>query len=273
MNKCGTCQCEGWPFCTSRIFPKKKGVGCGMCGCTSCYTKLESRWRACVQCRNYYIPAYNCCRCHSEWVNCRIPYFKPVFRNKVYESSEVLSECTTCSAKIFPYSAREPCNFKTHFESHGHRDDIEMIQSTRTKTAIQFCILCEKAKNVQCPFCVKKFGSFDDAERHIKKKHADLKDEDPATLSCVICANKKEWESVKKEWPLAKWINFMMSGSDEGREQRTPPQRSLPPSPPPHSLPPSILPTPPPSPPSSPSPDDKILDWASIVKNDMSISK
>ena len=55
MNKCGTCQCEGWPFCTSRIFPKKKGVGCGMCGCTSCYTKLESRWRACVQCRNYYL--------------------------------------------------------------------------------------------------------------------------------------------------------------------------------------------------------------------------
>ena len=196
MNRCSTCQCEGWPFCTSRIFPKRKGVGCQTCGCNSCYTKLESRWTNCRPCRHYYMTAYGCCRCHSHWVNCRVPYWKHGFRNKVYESDDpaIINQCTTCSANIFPYSAREPCNFKTHFEAHEHSDDIEMIR-VRTKSAINLCKPCEKAKNVLCPFCIKKFGSFSDAERHIQSKHPDLKDVPPSQLSCLICKNKKEWEN------------------------------------------------------------------------------
>ena len=158
-------------ICTSRIFTKKKGVGCDVCvGVLFMLHKTWNLLRACSQCRNYYIPAYEC-----RWINCHMPYSQSVDCHRVYKSSEVLSESTP-----FSYPEQEPCNF-------------------RTNSDINFCNLCEKKiKMFSVLFLSKKIGSFHDAERHIQNKHADLKHVEPAKFSCVICANKKNGKVWKR---------------------------------------------------------------------------
>ena len=48
------------------------------------------------------------------------------------------------------------------------------------------------------------------ADEHISKQHGELEEGDVSVLSCLICDRKGEWERVKKDWKLHKWISSQL---------------------------------------------------------------
>ena len=159
---CEECNCQGFPYCFNRIFPKSRinvetadhDKICLRCGCSTCLSRKEQRWMECRGCREHYLSSGHC-RCHSWWIMDNVPFFHARFNDRVYEGDyddDLTRECDICQAKLFPYNKREPCNFERHYESHDHFDEKKVTKKSG-RSRLLFCHPCHLVKNFQCKYC------------------------------------------------------------------------------------------------------------------------
>ena len=138
MTFCQECNCQGFPYCLNRIYPKTRisiktafqDKICLKCGCSACPSRRDQRWNECRGCREHFLSGGHC-RCHSWWVMDSVPFYLPSFRTRVYEGDyddDLKRECDTCQAKLFPYNKREPCNYEKHYDSHAHFDEKQITK-------------------------------------------------------------------------------------------------------------------------------------------------
>ena len=165
-------------------------------------------------CRKYYRSNMHC-SCHSHWINDVLPYWASSFANRVYykgDDDSITGECTICLATLYPYKDREPCDFEIHHHDHHQEKELhfEITRNKKGKNQINFCHTCERYKAFQCCFCAKNFPTQRLADEHISKHHGELEEGDVSALSCLICDRKEEWERVKKDWKLQKWISWQL---------------------------------------------------------------
>ena len=219
IGRCDGCNCAGFPFCMKRIFPKTKinleraehDKICVRCGCTTCPSKRERKWATCGQCREYYLSHLHC-RNHCWWPMDSVPFWLSKFDSRVYDGvyddDDIIRECDTCQALLYPYYKRQPCNFEKHYASHDHFDETSITRKSGP-SKIRFCQKCHEVKNYQCGYCSNKFSSANLADEHIVSKHAEMikaaghRIED---INCKICEIRPEWEKLKRRYGLHKWI-------------------------------------------------------------------